>query len=89
MPRSGRGGSGRGTATLTLSSGETIKGTSLLLTDFYVTLRLADGSTRTWARNHGVPKVEIADPLQAHIEIMTRLSDTDMHNLTAYLAMLK
>ena len=89
MPRSGRGGSGRGTATLTLPSGETIKGTSLLLTDFYVTLRLADGSTRTWARDHGVPKVEIADPLQAHVEIMTKLSDTDMHNLTAYLATLK
>jgi len=89
MPRSGRGGGTRGTATLTLPSGETIKGTSLLLTDFYVTLRLADGSTRTWERNHGVPRVEITDPLQAHIDIMTRLSDTDMHNLTAYLATLK
>ena len=88
MPRTGRGGSGRA-ATLTLPSGETIKGTSLLLTDFYVTLRLADGSTRTWARNHGVPKVEITDPLQAHIDIMTKLSDSDMHNLTAYLATLK
>jgi len=89
MPRSGRGGSGRGAATLTLPSGETIKGTSLLLTDFYVTLRLADGSTKTWARSHGVPKVEVTDPLQAHIDIMTRLSDIDMHNLTAYLATLK
>jgi cytochrome c oxidase cbb3-type subunit III len=89
MPRSGRGGSGRGDATLTLPSGEIIKGTSLLLTDFYVTLRLADGSTRTWARNHGVPKVEIVDPLQAHVDIMTKLSDTDMHNLTSYLATLK
>jgi mono/diheme cytochrome c family protein len=89
MPRSGRGG-GRGAATtVTLPSGETIKGTSLLVTDFYVTLRLADGSTRTWARDHGVPKVEIADPLQSHVEIMTKLSDTDMHNLTAYLATLK
>ncbi len=88
MPRSGRGG-GRGAATLTLPSGETIKGTSLLLTDFDVTLRLADGSTRTWARNHGVPKVEIVDPLQAHVDIMTKLSDTDMHNLTSYLATLK
>jgi cytochrome c oxidase cbb3-type subunit 3 len=89
MPRSGRGGSGRGTATVTLTSGETFKGISLLLTDFYVTLRLADGSTRTWARNQGVPKIEIADPLQAHVDLMTRLSDTDMHNLTAYLATLK
>jgi cytochrome c oxidase cbb3-type subunit III len=89
MPRGGRGGGGRGPATLTLPSGETVKGTPLLLTDFYVTMRLADGSTKTWARNHGVPKVEIVDPLQAHVDIMTRLSDTDMHNLTAYLATLK
>ena len=37
----------------------------------------------------GISKVEIADPLQAHVEIMTKLSDTDMHNLTAYLATLK
>jgi cytochrome c oxidase cbb3-type subunit III len=89
MPRSGRGGSSRGNATVTLASGETFKGAPLRVTDFDVTLRLADGSTRTWARNHGVPKVEITDPLQAHIDLMTRLSDTDMHNLTAYLATLK
>jgi cytochrome c oxidase cbb3-type subunit III len=89
MPRGGRGGFNRGTAILTLPSGETIKGAPLRVTDFDVTLRLADGSTRTWARNHGVPKVEITDPLQAHIDLMTKLSDTDMHNLTAYLATLK
>lgn len=98
MPRAGRGGFGRGgaaagptapTATVTLASGETVKGSPLRVTDFDVTLRLADGSTKTWARNHGVPKVEITDPLQAHIDLMTRLSDPDMHNLTAYLATLK
>jgi mono/diheme cytochrome c family protein len=97
MPRTGRGGFGRGAAanptapyaTVTLPSGETFKGAPLLNTDFYVTLRLADGSTRTWARERGIPKVEITDPLQAHIDIMTKLSDNDMHNLTAYLATLK
>jgi cytochrome c oxidase cbb3-type subunit III len=98
MPRRGRGGFGRGEgatgptaryATVTLPSGETIKGSPLRVTDFDVTLRLADGSTKTWAREHGVPKVEITDPLQPHIDIMMKLSDTDMHNLTAYLATLK
>lgn len=99
MPRTGRGGFGRGAAgppsptapyaTLTLPSGETIKGSPVRVTDFDVTLRLADGSTKTWAREHGMPKVQITDPLQAHIDIMTRLKDTDMHNLTAYLATLK
>ncbi|HUA57153.1 MAG TPA: cytochrome c [Verrucomicrobiae bacterium] len=98
MPRRGRGGFGRGGgdlsptaryAVVTLPSGESVKGSPLRVTDFDVTLRLADGSTRTWAREHGMPKVEITDPLQPHIDLMMKLSDTDMHNLTAYLATLK
>jgi hypothetical protein len=96
MPRSGRGGFGRGAAnpnapyaTVTLVSGETFKGAPLRVTDFDVTLRFADGSTKTWARDHGIPKVEMTDPLQAHVDLMTKLSDIDMHNLTAYLATLK
>lgn len=98
MPRTGRGGFGRGAAasnptapyaTVTLASGETVKGAPVLVTDFYVTLHLADGSTKTWAREHGIPKVVITDPLQAHVDLMQKLNDTDMHNLTAYLATLK
>jgi len=96
MPRAGRGG-GFGAAnaatapyaTVTLPSGESFKGAPVRITDFDVVIRLADGSTKTWARNRGVPKVEITDPLQAHLDLMTRLSDTDMHNLTAYLATFK
>lgn len=94
MPRAGRGAFGGNSATspfatVTLPSGETFKGAPVRVTDFDVVIRLADGSTKTWARNRGVPKVEITDPLQAHIDLMTRLSDMDMHNLTAYLATLK
>ena len=94
MPRAGRGGFGGASelapyATVTLASGETFKGAPVRVTDFDVVIRFADGSTRTWARNRGVPKVEITDPLQAHIDLMTRLSDTDMHNLTAYLTTFK
>lgn len=96
MPRRGRGGFGQAAsgptaryATVTLPSGEKMKGSPLRVTDFDVTLRLADGSTKTWAREHGIPQVEITDPLQAQIDLMTRLNDTDMHNLTAYLATLK
>ncbi len=72
MPRTGRGGFGRGPvaanptspyATVTLPSGEKIKGVPVLITDFYVTLRMDDGSTKTWARNRGAPKVEVTDPL--------------------------
>ena len=90
MPRAGRGPSQNSPyATVTLPSGQTIKGAPVRVTDFDVTLRLDDGSTKTWSREHGLPKVEITDPLQAHLDIMTKLTDTDMHNLTAYLATLK
>jgi cytochrome c oxidase cbb3-type subunit III len=92
-----RGGNGRGgapdpnaiTATLTLPGGQTVKGLPIRVTDFDVTLRLDDGSTQTWARNNGIPRVDLNDPLAGHVEIMRTLKDGDMHNLTAYLATLK
>lgn len=98
MPRGGgRGGFGRSgapdpmavTATVTLPNGQTVKGLPLRVTDFDVTLRLDDGSTQTWARDNGIPKVDLHDPLAAHIEVMRTLKDGDMHNLAAYLATLK
>jgi mono/diheme cytochrome c family protein len=101
-PRGGRGRGGRGrggaeappdpnaiTATVTLPGGKTVTGIPLRLTDFDVTLRLADGSTQTWTRDNGVPQVERHDPLQAHVDIMTKLTDKQMHDLTAYLATVK
>lgn len=95
-PRAGgRGGRGGApdpnaiTATVTLPGGKTVTGIPVRITDFDVTLRLDDGSTRTWTRDNGIPKVEKHDPLQAHVDIMMKLKDSDMHNLTAYLATLK
>jgi cytochrome c oxidase cbb3-type subunit 3 len=100
-PRAGgRGGFGRGggpaapdpnaiTATVTLPSGQTFKGIPLVNSDFDVTLRFADGSTQTWPRNNGIPKVELTDPMAEHLVILTKLKDADLHNLTAYLATLK
>jgi len=101
-PRAGGrgGGFGRGggpaapdpnaiTATVTLANGQTFKGIAIVNSDFDVTLRLPDGSTQTWARNNGIPKVELTDPMAQHLVILTKLTDADLHNLTAYLATLK
>ena len=44
---------------------------------------------RSWLRNGDVPKVDVTDPLQAHLDMLTMWTDTDMHNMTAYLAGLK
>jgi mono/diheme cytochrome c family protein len=47
------------------------------------------GRLRTWLRNGETPKVVVSDPLQAHLDHLTKWTDTDMHNMTAYLASLK
>ena len=99
MPRGGRGSGPPQPAyldknaikvTVTLPSRQTMTGTLVRLTDFDVTLYdLSSEQIRSWLRDGDVPKVEIADPLQAHIDMWTKWTDADMHNMTAYLASLK
>ena len=77
------------TVTVTLPSGEKISGTLMWLTDFDVTLKDAAGLLRTFARNGDTPAVTVTDPLQYHLDHMRTLTDTAMHDLTAYLVTLK
>jgi mono/diheme cytochrome c family protein len=101
MPRGGRG-AGAGPpqqayldrnaikASITLPSRQTISGVLVRLTDFDVTLYDPQtGQIRSWFRNGDQPKVEVVDPLQAHVNMLPVWSDADMHNMTAYLASLK
>ena len=96
LPR-GRGGyPGRGSeiapfrsVTVTLPSGERYTGTLVSVSIFAVTLQDASGARRTFTRNENVPKVEITDPLQAHLDLMTTMTDKAMHDLTAYLVTLR
>ena len=102
MPR-GRGfgpGRGRGagegqplrsfpTVTVTLSSGQSITGLLLRVTDFDVTLRDDSGALRSFTRDGDTPKVEVKDPLQAHVDLLAKWKDSDLHNMTAYLVTLK
>ena len=77
-------------ATIALPSGGTATGAIVRLTDFEVTIYdAAAGEQRSWLRNGDVPKVTVTDPLQAHLDQMTKWTDADMHNVTAYLAGLK
>jgi cytochrome c oxidase cbb3-type subunit 3 len=77
-------------ATVTLPSGESATGGLVRLTDFEVTIfEIATGRMRSWLRNGDVPKVVVTDPLQAHVDQLTKWTDADMHNMTAYLASLK
>ena len=95
---SGGGGRGRGpagiavpatTATVTLIGGKTVEGKLDHLDDFVVTLTDANDNHLTYDREKSVAKVEVHNPLQAHIDMLPKLTDDEIHNLTAYLATLK
>lgn len=77
------------TVTIRQPSGESVDGKLIRIDDFLVTLELPDGSSRTFRRDGNVPKVEVHDPLDAHRELLTVLSDKDMHDVTAYLVTLR
>ena len=77
-------------ATVTQASGEKTTGPLVRLTDFDVTIYdPAARQMRTWLRSGGSPRVELTDPLQAHVDLLRRWTDADIHNMTAFLATLK
>jgi mono/diheme cytochrome c family protein len=77
------------TATVTLPSGESTSGMLVRLTDFDVTVRDAGGVQHTFRRDGDTPRVVVKDPIQAHIDMLPKWTDADIHNLTAYLVTLK
>lgn len=66
-----------------------INGSLIHIDDFLVTLKLQDGSVQTIARNGAVPKVVVKDPLEAHRNLLPKIKDSDIHDVTAYLVTLK
>lgn len=77
------------TANVTLPSGESLGGAAVHLDDFLVTLRLADGTSRSFRRDGDTPKVDVHDPMKAHRELLPIYTDKDIHDVTAYLVTLK
>ena len=99
MPRGGRGDGPPRPAHLdknavrvsvTLPSRQVVKGVLVRLTDFDVTVFDPENSqTRSFLRNGDTPKVDVIDPLQAHLDLWSKWTDADIHNMTAYLVGLK
>lgn len=75
--------------TVTPASGPPVTGTLLSMSDFVVVLKDASGVHRSFARNGDSPKVVTKDPVQAHIDMIQKWTDTNLHNVTAYLVTLK
>jgi mono/diheme cytochrome c family protein len=75
------------TATVTPASGPALSGVLVEQSDFYVTLRQADGGIVV------VPtagaRVVTNNPMQAHIDLLDRITDRQVHDLVAYLEALK
>jgi cytochrome c oxidase cbb3-type subunit III len=87
FPRISRGGK-QIEVTVTPATGNAISGTLVRIDDFNVSLRTADGQTQVFRRAKDV-KVEVRDPLAVHHELLDQYTDTDMHNIVAYLESLK
>jgi mono/diheme cytochrome c family protein len=75
--------------TVTLPTGEAVKGRLSRIDDFSVSLTLADGTHRTFRTEARGVKVEIHDPLAPHKQLLRVYTDADIHNVTAYIASLR
>ena len=75
--------------TVALPSGESFTGALLHYDDFNVALRDGSGTYHSFSRANGTTRVEIHNKLQAHVDLLSRYTDADIHNLTAYLVSLK
>ncbi len=77
------------TVTVTVKSGEKVEGVLDRLDDFVVSLTQSDGTHRSFRTDGDTPRVEVHDPLQPHRDLLRKYADSDIHNVTAYLATLK
>jgi mono/diheme cytochrome c family protein len=76
------------TAKVKTRDGSTIAGRVTQVSDFRITLIDAAGQRHAIEREPGA-EVEMNDPLAAHEQMITTLTNDDMHNVTAWLATLK
>jgi mono/diheme cytochrome c family protein len=74
--------------TVTLPSGETLTGRVDFIDDFYLGMHDEKGQFHSFPCNGDV-KIQITDPLQAHSDLLSKYTDSDIHNVTAYLVTLK
>lgn len=77
-------------AVVTLPSGQTVSGDLEHIDDFNVALQDAAGDYRSFPlEGKDAVKVQITDPLQAHVDLLKKYTNADMHNVLAYLETLK
>ena len=76
------------TVTIAAPGQPPVSGALVEESDFYVTLRPADGIVRT-VRRTPATTITRRNPLQAHIDLLDRITDAQIHDVVAYLETLK
>jgi mono/diheme cytochrome c family protein len=77
-------------AIVTLPDGKSLSGTLRAIDDFSVALTDGEGRYRSWTIGEGSGiRVVLQDPLEGHEQLLKRYTDTDMHNVLAYLETLQ
>jgi cytochrome c oxidase cbb3-type subunit 3 len=73
----------KSTVTVTLPTGQKVTGTVAYRDEFTIALRDSGGVYRSWPadRVHFV----VNSPVEAHVELFSKYTDDDIHNLMAYL----
>ena len=77
----------KSTLTVTLPDGKSLSGTLAYRDEFTVALWDASGQYRSWPA--AAVKYTVSAPAEAHVELMGKYSDADVHNLMAYLQTLR
>ncbi len=66
------------------AGGATVTGELVRIDDFSVALNTAAGEYRSWTRGPNV-KVELSDPLAAHVALLDAYTDQNIHDVVRYL----
>lgn len=78
------------TVTVALASGQTFSGRLDHLDDFSVALIESSGQYHSWLFDAEKNiRVDVHNPLQAHLDLLRHYTNDDMHNILAYLETLK
>ena len=77
------------TVTVTTPSGSSETGRLTYLDDFTVSLIDSQGEHKSWSRDTPGLQFQVKDPLQAHADLLPQYTDSDMHNVLAYLETMK
>ena len=72
---------------MTDAAGKQYTGEVVALTNFDVSIQDGSGWYHSWPLSE--VKLDLKDPLAAHRSLLTKYTDSDMHNMLTYLETLK